>query len=1098
VGLQAVALLMTDLVGSTETSARLGPVAAEELRREHFTMLRAAIERNDGSEVKSLGDGLMAVFVSASDALACAVEMQQGVDATNRRGGEPCEIRVSVSFGEVTLDGGDYFGEAAVEAARLCTRAVGGEILVTGVACRVAGTRHEHEFRALGELELKGLPGPVESLQLVWEPLLAGGLPLPERLSEQAPVEMVGRRGELGELLELWGQASRGPMRLALIGGEAGVGKTRLCTQLSQQLHAAGATILYGRCDEDLPVPYQPWLQVLGHLVEHAPRTILESHVEARGGEIARLVPALSERVPGCPPPRQTDPDTERYLLYAAVAALIDELAAQGAVLVFLDDLHWADAPTLSLLRHIASAQISRSMLIGTFRDSDLQGAAALTALLADLRRESGIERFDLDGLAAGDVLALIEAAAGHAVDAGGRELAERLTCETAGNPFFTIEMLRHMRESGAIARDDAGRWRLTGDLGEIGLPRSVIEVIDRRVERLGANARTALSAAAVIGRDFDVEVLGAVVELGEEELFDVLEQATQASILGEAGHGPGRFAFTHALVEHALYEGLGGIRRARIHHRIAEALESRYGADPGDRLGELASHWGSAVVSIDAAKACHYAQLAGERALGQLAPSEAARWYRQALELLGQAGGDRRAARCQLLIGLGEAQRQVGDAGFRETLLEASRIARDLHDTAALVRAALANNRGFASNFGGVDSERVETLQAAAEALDRDAPQRAEVLALLASELQFGGDPGSCEALADAAIAIARASGDAATLARTMTDAWGAIVAPGTLAKRREMIGELNELAARLDDPRLTARAAARRTLVGLECGERSLAELGMGTLRGVAEAVPEPWISYLRLLMEFGWELLGGDLQAAERWAGEAYERGSRGGQPDAAIFYGAHVFHVRYFEGRAGELVEQVMALGGERGKLSGWRAGAAALALIQAGRSDEARELAAAEDFDAIAVDEAWSIVMLLWADACSLAGAVTPAREMLELLSPFSGQLAVSGAHVYGSLDFALGALAATLGRIAEAEEYFARAAALETRLSAPLLLARTHARWARALVAHGRAEDRSRAEMMLERAEGSARSGKAHGIAHEIAECRRDLVAVGG
>ena len=608
--------------------------------------------------------------------------------------------------------------------------------------------------------------------------------------------------------------------------------------------------------------------------------------------------------------------------------------------------------------------------------------------------------------------------------------------------------------------RFEGGRWRLARNLAELGLPQSVIEVIGRRVERLGGEARDALGAAAVIGRDFDLELLGAVLDVEQDQLMDTLEGAIKGSLVEESKRRPGGFTFTHALVEHALYEDLGAVRRNRLHRSVAEALEDRYAGDPGERLGELAAHWAAAVVTIDAAKASHYAQLAGERALQQLAPDEAIRWYGQALELLAVSGSRASpAVRCELLIGLGEAQRQIGDPTFRETLLRATEIARELEDTELLVHSVLANNRGFASNFGGVDAQRVRGLQAAAEALGDDDPRRAEVLALLAAELQFGGEPERCERLAEEALELARASGDPATLARAMTDGWGAIVAPHTLEKRRGMIDELNELAGELEDPRLMARAAARRMLVGLEVADRKQVEMGLDTLRSVAKKVPEPWIAYLHLLLEFGWTLLGGDLRTAESVARQAYELGSAAAQPDAAIFYGAHVFHVRYFEGRAGELTDDVIALAGEGQTLSGWRAGAAALTLIQGNRADEARELALAEDFGAIAHDEAWSLVMMLWADACSLIGAAEPAETMFDLLSPFSGQLAVSGAHVYGSIDFALGALAATLERFDEAERHFAAAAELETRLEAPLLLARTHARWASSLIASGRSEE---------------------------------------
>ena len=202
------------------------------------------------------------------------------------------------------------------------------------------------------------------------------------------------------------------------------------------------------------------------------------------GGDLARLVPALRDRLPDLSPPRESDPETERYLLYAAVAGLLEEAGEEEPLLLILDDLHWADAPTLSLLRHVATAGVSmRVMLVGIYRDSDLSRDHPLTALLADLHREQGGERVKLTGLQSEDVLALMEATAGQELDEDGRALAAEITRETAGNPFFAVELLRHLTESGAIVQEEDGRWRLVGELAELGLPESVREV-DRAARR--------------------------------------------------------------------------------------------------------------------------------------------------------------------------------------------------------------------------------------------------------------------------------------------------------------------------------------------------------------------------------------------------------------------------------------------------------------------------------------------------------------------------------------------------------------------------------------------------------------------------------------
>ncbi len=1094
---QTVSMLVTDLVGSTAMADRIGPAAMEDLRTEHFGLLRGALEHTGGREIKNLGDGLMVVFDSASQSLLCAVEMQQAVEARNRRAEEPFRVRIGVSLGDATVKEGDYFGWPAVEATRLCAEAEGGQIVVNALVRQVAGARENDRFRSLGGLELKGFSEPLQAFELRWEPLLATGIPLPERLRELPATGYVGRVAERERLAELWIEVQEGSLRLALIAGEAGGGKTRLATHLALGVREEGATVLYGRCDEDLGVPYQPWAQALGYLVKQVPQKILDAHVQRFGGDLARLVPALRDRVPELPPARESDPETERYLLYAAVAGLLEGTSENEPLLLILDDLHWADAPTLSLLGHIVTAGSSMAaMLVGAYRDSDLARDHPLTALLADLHRDRGGERIKLTGLEYADVLALVEAAAGRELDEEGRALAAEIARETAGNPFFAGELLRHLTESGAIVAYEDGRWQLVGTVSELGLPQSVREVIGRRVERLGSHARTVLSAAAVIGRHFDIELLVAVVDLPEAQLLDLLDEAVAASLLLESSERAGRFTFTHALVEHTLYEDLGLTRRARLHKRVAEALEQQCGDEPGERLGELAGHWAAAVVSADTAKAIHYARLAAERALQQLAPDEAARWYRKALELSDQASGGDRSGRCELLIGLGEAQRQGGKPEFRQTLLDAAGLARDLGDTDRLCRAVLANSRGWTSQVGAVDSERVRVLEAAAEALPDDDPRRALVLALLGQELHYADDPARCRTLAAQAIEIARAAGDPVALANTLFIACWAIWVPDMLQERRRLTDELLELAQRLNDPWLSFWAASRRWEVGIEIADRPQAESALTTMRTLAASIPQPSFVWLRLLDEFAWAFVQGDLPSSEQWAIRAFEAASASGEPDAALFLGAQMLAVRLLQGRSGELLEQVVQSASEPDGLAGWRA-AAALCLIESGRETEARELALAEDFRNVPWDAGWYAAVFVWAEVCCRLGLGDCASELYELLAPFAGQLASGGSLVFGTIAWSLGKLATTLERYEQAEGHFAAAAELEERLGASLFLARTQASWAGALIARGRPEDLDRARSMLDQAEGAATRLGAGGIAREVAECRAALEVTG-
>ena len=346
-----------------------------------------------------------------------------------------------------------------------------------------------------------------------------------------------------------------------------------------------------------------------------------------------------------------------------------------------------------------------------------------------------------------------MEATAGHTLDDAGVGLAHAVYRETDGNPFFVSEVLRHLSETGAIYQDATGRWTADDSLEQMALPDSIREVIGARVGRLGEAAGRVLSMAAVIGRDFDLDLLARATKASEDELLDILDAASAVALVRELAD-TGRYNFAHALIQHTLYEDLGPNRRARAHRQVAEALEELCGGRPGARVGELARHWFSATQPIDLAKAINYSRQAGDAALAALAPADALRYYAQALDLYPQATDPDPVLGIDLAIGLGTAQRQTGDSAFRDTLLGAARRAADLGDTERLVAAALANDRGYYSAAG---SHRRRQGRDAGDGLARlpaDNPDRALVLATLCSELSIGSPLERRQALADEAMA--------------------------------------------------------------------------------------------------------------------------------------------------------------------------------------------------------------------------------------------------------------------------------------------------------------------------------------------------------
>jgi class 3 adenylate cyclase len=1066
---ETVTILITDLVGSTGLESRIGPGAADELRDEHFVLIRSALEETRGREVKNTGDGLIAAFDSAGAAVSCSVSVQQRFERRNRSSDEQLLIKVGLSLGDATSTDGDYFGMPVIEAARLCDRASGGQILANELIAHLAGGRDGHTFRSVGALELKGIPAPLPTVEVSWEPLGDEGpsLPLPSRLQEMPPGGFVGRTAERERLTGLLYEANDGHRRVALISGEPGIGKTRLSTHTALDARSGGATVLYGRCDEELAVPYGPWVEALTHYVKHGREQLLRAHVERHGGELARLVPALKDRLEDVPPPRQTDPDTERYLLWGAVVGLLAQASTQESVIVILDDLHWADKPTLLLMKHVVSeGRGMRLLVLATYRDSDVGRGHPLAEVLADLHREQGVERIALKGLDEHNIVEIMERAAGHELDEATLALSKQLFSETDGNPFFTSELLRHLLESGGVRQQDGGGWRVRGAASELGLPQSVREVVGRRVERLGEETRKALSVAAVIGRDFDADLLRRISEHSQDELLELLEEAVATSVLTESASVPGRFSFAHALINHTLYQDLGTTRRARLHHRVAEALEEISGGGSGARVSELAHHWGKATTALDLPKAISYARLAGERALEELAPDEALRWFSQALELAVPQAETDAAERCELLIGLGEAQRQVGDAAFGATLLEASRLAYELGDADRAARAALANNRGQQSRFGEVDTERLASLERALE-LDRFTnPARcSRLMSLQALELQDGSDHERRHTLAEKALALARDAGDPRTLAYVLRDCALVLDGPDTLELRRTFVGELLENVKEVGDPALEFWTADLDAWVGAEGGDIERADLALERRRALADELAEPTLRWFDRFRRSCHALLRGDLAVAERLAGEASQIGGDGGQPDARMIHGAQLGVVRLYQGRGEEIVELVEEAMEANPGLPTWRPRLAAV-YCWLGRTAEGAALveeAAVDGFDHVPHDLVRSTALALYADAASMAGIKDAAASLYELMEPWADQITWTGATSHGHVRTYLGPLAATLGWNDRADEHFTLACDIQEEKGMLLWAARARLGWAEALALRGE-HDRARAE----------------------------------
>ena len=371
--------VFTDLVDSTAIAARLAPDEAESLRQAHFGILRSAAQHTGGVEVKTLGDGIMLMYTSPSRAVSCGVAIQQSVERHNHRGSQPLAVRVGIATGEAAEEDGDFFGDAVVEASRLCAAATGHQILTNELVKMLLGRNATHELVPVGDLELKGIPEPVAAIEVRWEPeVTQGAIPMPGALRRYQWGRCVRllrpHRGDAGHqrcFETRHGGAS--PKRRAARGRTWYRQDHPRWAGCARAAHAEGATVLFGHCTEDLGAPYQPWIEALRHLIEHAPQQLLDADIEQHGGALARLVPTLTQRAHAIAPDTNADPDSERFLLLEAVSGLLAASAAENPVVIVLDDFQWADAASVQLLRHLSGATTATSLLlIVTYRDSDI------------------------------------------------------------------------------------------------------------------------------------------------------------------------------------------------------------------------------------------------------------------------------------------------------------------------------------------------------------------------------------------------------------------------------------------------------------------------------------------------------------------------------------------------------------------------------------------------------------------------------------------------------------------------------------------------------------------------------------------------------
>jgi DNA-binding SARP family transcriptional activator len=771
-----VTLLFTDQVGSTETLQRLGDEEGERLRRAHFGLLREAATLHGGEEVKNLGDGLMVAFVSAVDAVACAITIQQAVHRA-RAGGEPAfAVRIGLNVGEPIRDEGDYFGTPVVIAKRLCDAGAPGQILASELVRGLVGTRGGFAYRALDAIALKGVAAPVPACEVVWEASTEQRVPLPPLLAGEDRGAIVGRSDAAAALEAAWAATREHGLGVVVLAGEPGIGKTRLAREFARAAHERGATVLAGGCHEETVVPYQPFVEALAHYVACCPPAELAVQVNPRRAQLAALVPELWDTRAAAAPPGP-GAEQERFRLFEAVSSLLADAAHLRPLVLLLDDLHWADPSSLLLLRHLArSAKDAPLLVLGTYRPVEVGEAHPFAEALAELRRARALQRLSLPGLGEAEVAELI---AGRAGQQAPRGFVRRVADRSGGNPFFIEELLYDVGEEAD--------W----DAAAGGVPDSVKDLVLRRLRGLGDDCRQALSVAAVAGRDFDLDVLARVLEHSRDRLIDLVEEAIGAEVLVEPPQPVGRLSFSHALFRETIYEQLSATRRAALHGRIASAIEEAFTDRLDERAGTLAYHYGAAGELRKAFDYHRRAATAAERVHAQETALENLEGAIVAGELLGMTAASEETirrlyqARAWTVHMLGDSKRALADL---EHALAGARAAGD-----RATEMDVLNDLGTHWHVLDPPASR-RCHEAALEIAEERGDEAGQVRALnrlslvLANELEFA----EAVQVGERALEIARRAGDGPDVSRALDSLKFAALQLGDVERLEQLCAEL------------------------------------------------------------------------------------------------------------------------------------------------------------------------------------------------------------------------------------------------------------------------------------------------------------------
>ena len=850
---------------------------------------------------------------------------------------------------------------------------------------------------------------------------------------EGVGTRFVGRARELDELSALLERAMGGRGRLVLIGGEPGIGKSRLASELSQRAADRGVSVLWGRGWEDAGAPpYWPWVQALRTYIRSATPEDVPRHLGVGATDIAQMLPELRELVPDIAPPPDGASDSARFRLFDSTTSLLRNASQTRPILIVLDDLQSADAPSILLLRFLATQLDDMAvMVLGTYRDVELTPAHPLTLTIDRIGHDPGTRLMALTGLAAKDVAEYI----GRSDRTVHDPFVTAVWRATNGNPLFIGEAVRLLSSDGELARaEDPHALRVV-------VPPGVRAVIGRRIGQLDPATIDALTLAAVIGPEFGVDVLRRVADTDRVAIHKSVEEAVEAGLLLPVPGSSGRYRFSHDLVRETLYDEVAADRRRGFHRRIADVLEERYMGSEAGHLAELAFHFMQAVVPrFDdtpdpeqqeiVRKAIDYARRAGDEAARSIAYEEAIRLYAMCLGVMEISGDADPGLRADVLLARGDVESYIDLDAARASLGAAADIAKRMGDGVRLARAAHRFGGRQQWARAGDDTRLIPMLQDALVMLGgADERLRARLLTRLAGAWRMSPERQSdCDSLSRQAVDICRGLGDRAELIDALVGRFWATYWPDNPDERVAIATEAREAAEGLGEGDWLADTHFLAFVTLSERGRIVEARHAIDALGRVINDLRQPaerWIYHHNVVVL---DLLAGDFADAEGVLDEDLDSLTMlTPAHDNVSTTRMHRFLLRRDQGRIAEEEATIRSSVGEFPWYPVHRAALVCL-LADTGRTDEARvefDDLARDGFRAIYRDNEWLLGMSLASDACAALGDTDNAAVLYEELAPYAGRHAIGHAEgSVGMVDRYLGLLAATRGELDRAIGHF--------------------------------------------------------------------------